>query len=243
MKPPAARARFRRPPVPTIACINKATVDLGVDFNRLIVALQTFVDRHFAPVWGTQAKLVRSREFIDGAWAMVFLDDPDAAGLEGYHELTRHRLPLSKVFVKTTLKDGEKVSVTASHELAEMLVDPAGNLWAEGPHGRLYGYEMADAVEEAHFKIDGILMSDFVYPAFFEVFRKPHSARFDHCRKVTRPLQLLKGGYHLVRKGGVVKEVFGSLSKARRFALEDRRQHRSTYRRRGRPPMTPSTAR
>jgi hypothetical protein len=222
MKPPAARARFRRPPVPKIACINKATVDLGVDFNRLVVALQTFVDRHFAPVWGTQAQLVRSREFIDGAWAMVFLDDPDAAGLEGYHELTRHRLPLSKVFVKTTLKDGEKVSVTASHELAEMLVDPAGNLWAEGPHG---------------------LMSDFVYPAFFEVFRKPHSARFDHCRKVTRPLQLLKGGYHLVRRGGVVKEVFGSLSKARRFALEDRRQHRSTYRRRGRPPMRPSTAR
>jgi hypothetical protein len=124
-----------------------------------------------------------------------------------------------------------------------MLVDPAGNLWAEGPHSRLYGYEMADAVEEAHFKIDGILMSDFVYPAFFEVFRKPHSAQFDHCRKVTRPLQLLKGGYHLVRRGGVVKEIFGSASKARRFALEDRRQHRSNYRHRGRPPITPSTAR
>ena len=114
--------------------------DLGVDFARLVDALQVFVDRHFAPVWGTHAKLVRSKEFIDGAWALVFLDNPDAAGLEGYHELTRHRLPLSKVFVKTTLKDGEKVSVTASHELAEMLVDPAANLWAEGPHSTLYAY-------------------------------------------------------------------------------------------------------
>lgn len=228
---------------PTIACINKATVDLGVDFDRLIAALQTFVDRHFAPVWGTPATLVTSKTFIKGAWALVFLDNPDAAGVEGYHELTRHRLPLSKVFVKTTLKDGEKVSVTASHELAEMLVDPAGNLWAEGPHHRLYAYEMADAVEETFFTIDGIPMSNFVYPAFFEVFRKPHSAQFDYCRKVGRPLQLLKGGYHLVSKSGVVKQVFGSASKARRFALEDRRQHRSTYRHRGTPPMRVSTAR
>src|SRR5438874_225883 len=125
MKPsPVVLATFERSQIPTIACINKATVDLGVDFDRLIAALQIFVNRHFAPVWGTHAKLVKSKAFIDGAWAMVFLDSPDAAGVEGYHELTRHRLPLSKVFVKTTLKDGEKVSATASHELAEMLVDP-----------------------------------------------------------------------------------------------------------------------
>ena len=222
--------------IPTIACINKATVNLGVDFDRLVAALQIFLDRHFAPVWGTHAKLVRASTFQQGAWGLVFLDNPDAAGVEGYHELTRHRLPLSKVFVETTLNDGEKVSVTASHELAEMLVDPAGNLWAEGSHHTLYAYEMADAVEEEHFSVDGIPMSDFVYPAFFEVFRKPNTAQFDHCRKVARPLQLLKGGYHIVSKAGVVKEVFGSASKARRFALEDRIQHRSTYRHSGRPP-------
>jgi len=102
------RVSCDRGQIPTIACINKATIDLGVDFDGLIGALQTFVDRYFAPVWGTNATLVKSDRFIDGAWAMVFLDNPDAAGLEGYHELTRHRLPLSKVFVKTTLADGVK---------------------------------------------------------------------------------------------------------------------------------------
>jgi len=46
-------------------------------------------------------------------------------------------LPLSKVFVKSTRAVGQKVSVTACHELAEMLVDPAINL-APGPWHRVY---------------------------------------------------------------------------------------------------------
>src|SRR5262249_32310078 len=43
--------------VPTIACINRATSGLGVDFPSLISALQKYVDKHLAPVWGTPAKL------------------------------------------------------------------------------------------------------------------------------------------------------------------------------------------
>jgi hypothetical protein len=45
-------------------------------------------------------------------------------------------LPLSKVFVKTTLADGELVSVSASHELVEMLVDPAINMMTTGPDAK-----------------------------------------------------------------------------------------------------------
>ena len=236
-------AAFDRGQIPTIACINKATVDLGVKFDRLIAVLQKFVDRHFAPIWGTHARLVESDRFINDAWAMAFLDDADAANLEGYHAVTRHRLPLSKVFVKTTLADESKVSVTACHELAEMLVDPAVNLWAEGRQSRLYAYEMSDAVEEVEFEIDGVAMSDFVYPAYFEIFRRSKSTQFDHCRKVTRPLELLRGGYALVRHGGTVKQIFGSAAKKKRFGREDRRGHRSQYRHLGVSPSRLSTAR
>jgi len=34
-------------------------------------------------------------------------------------------LPESKVFRETTLDNGDQVSISASHELVEMLVDPA----------------------------------------------------------------------------------------------------------------------
>src|SRR5436190_11860626 len=228
-------AAFDHGQIPTIACINNATVPLGVNFKALVADLQKFVDSSFAPVWGTPAKLVRSDKFIAGAWAIVFLDNADVANALGYHDLTPDGLPLSKVFVQTTLAVKQKVSVTACHELAEMLVDPAMNLAAAGPRNVFYAYETADAVEEIEFTIDGIAMSDFVYPAWFEAFRKPGSAQFDYAKKVRRPFQILAGGYMSVFKNGKWTEIFGSRAKARRFRREDRRGHRSTYRARTQP--------
>jgi len=73
-------------------------------------------------------------------------------------------------------------------------------------------------------------MSDFVYPAWFEGFRKPGSAQFDYAKRVSRPFQILPGGYMIVFKKGRWTQVFGSPAKARRFRQEDRRGHRSTYR-------------
>ncbi|MBV9462840.1 MAG: hypothetical protein JO317_01305, partial [Verrucomicrobiae bacterium] len=130
--------------------------------------MQKFVEDHFAPVWGTPAKLVLAKKFVKGAWALVFLDDADVEGALGYHNLTPDHLPLSKVFVSTTERAGGEVSVTASHELAEMLVDPAINLCALGPNDWFYAYEVADAVEETSFDVSGVAMTNFVYPAFFE---------------------------------------------------------------------------
>jgi hypothetical protein len=223
-------AAFDQGQVPTIACFNKATVSLGVDFGRLITTLQTFVDDYFAPVWGTPAKLVKTATFRKGAWAMAFLDDADVANALGYHDLTPDGLPLAKVFVKSTLAVRQKVSVTACHELAEMLVDPAINLCSVGPNNLIYAYETADAVEEVEFTINGIALSDFVYPAWFEGFHKPGSTRFDHAGKVRRPFQILAGGYMSVFKNGKWTQIFGSPAKRRRFGQEDRRGHRSTYR-------------
>jgi hypothetical protein len=229
MKRPIAAA-FDQGQIPTIACINQATVSLGVNFDKLVVALQKFTDTIFTPVWGTPAQLVKSTKFISGAWAIVFLDNADVANALGYHDLTKDGFPLSKVFVKTTLADGQKVSVTACHELCEMLIDPAINLCSEGPQGVIYAYETADAVEELEFPVNGIPMSDFVYPSWFEGFRKSGSTRFDHLKKVKRPFQILPGGYMPVFKNGQWTQIFGSAPKAKRFGKEDRRGHRTELR-------------
>ncbi|OLD62427.1 MAG: hypothetical protein AUI47_12495 [Acidobacteria bacterium 13_1_40CM_2_68_5] len=222
---------FNQGGVPTIACFNKATVALGVDFDTLITAMQVFVDRHVAPVWGTPARLIRSRGFVKGAWAMVFLDDADQPGALAYHDLTPDGLPQAKVFVKTTLANHDLVSVSASHELVEMLVDPAINLMTTGPDPKvIYAYESADPVEALSFRVSGITMTDFVYPAYFETFHKPGSVPFDRLKKVRRPFQILSGGYQIIFKNGRWSQVFGSASKKRRFAREDRRGHRSDQR-------------
>src|SRR2546428_14028946 len=98
------RAAFNQGDLPKIVCFNRATVALGVDFARLIAAMQKYVDLHVAPVWATPARLIQGRGFRKGAWAMTFLDDADQPGALAYHDLTPDGLPLAKVFVKTTLE-------------------------------------------------------------------------------------------------------------------------------------------
>ena len=230
---------FNQGVIPTIACFSNATESLGVDLQKLINAMQVYVDKYVAPVWGTPAKLIKSKDFIKDAWAMVFLDNADQPGALAYHDLTPSGLPLSKVFVKTTLENHDLVSVSASHELVEMLVDPAINLMTTGPNQKtMYAYESADPVEALSFEVKGIPMSDFVYPAYFEVFRKAGSVKFDEMNKVKKPFQILSGGYQIIFKSGKWSQVFGSIQKKKNFSGEDRRGHRSETRKSGKLKLT-----
>ena len=220
-----------RAEIPRIACFNRAKTPFGVDCRRLIAALQVYVDEHVVPVWGTPAKLVLSKGFVEAHWALIFLDDSNQQNDLAYHEVTPEGDPQSKVFVKSTLADGSSISASASHELVEMLVDPALNLMTTGPNPSwMYAYESADPVEEESFHVRGFEMSDFVYPAYFEDFHARDSVHFDHLRKVRKPFQILAGGYQTVFKNGKWTDVSGSPSKRARLAAEDRRGHRSEQR-------------
>jgi hypothetical protein len=222
---------FAQGQVPTIACFNKATTPLGVDLDDLIAAMQEYIDTTIVPVWNTPAKLKKSTDFVAGAWAMVFLDDADQPGALAYHDLTPDGWPLAKVFVRTTLANGDLVSVSASHELVEMLVDPAINMMTTGPDPKIiYAYESADPVEALSFNVQNIPMSDFVYPAYFEVFRPAGSAQFDYLNKIQKPFEILSGGYQIIFKNGKWSQITGSAAKKKSFAREDRRGHRSESR-------------
>jgi hypothetical protein len=214
----------------TIACINKATVDLGVSFDKLTSTLQKCFDQYFLPVWGYPVKLYNTDAPKPTDWQFLYIDDADTAGALGYHDLTKDGQPVSKVFVKTTLEDHQVVSVTACHELFEMVIDPIANLWAQAADGTEYAYEMSDPVEEDTFPVDGILMSNFVHPSWFEPFKHPSGTKFDHLGLLTKPFSMTKGGYMIIKKKGKVTEVFGSKAKEKRFAQEHRRGHRSEYR-------------
>jgi hypothetical protein len=243
---------FKPGHVPTIACINRATSDLGVDFSSLVSALQQYVDMHLAPVWGTPAKLRKTTKPRENAWTMLFVDSADdirsvredlkkifgkhAREVVAYHMFKGR--PIALVFVKATLagpsrlSDADRISLAASHELAEMLADPGNNLWCEREKGTLYAYEICDAVEAEHFPINGLAMSNFVYPAYFEAFHKHNSTQFDHLKTIKRPFEIPKDGYAPVRKAGKRKLMLhSSPAKARALRREDRDLHRSEFRR------------
>ncbi len=188
-----------------ISVINASTVIHDTEIPAVVNALQQQVDNDFGPVWGVNANLAivpTGTQPKAGTWWLTILDDSDQAGALGYHDLTSEGLPMSKVFAGTDLKYGNAWSVTASHELLEMLVDPDINLTVlvqtdSQTAGTLYAYEVCDACEDDSlgYKIGGVEVSDFVYPAWFETFRTAGSTQFDQQNAVKKPFELLKGGY------------------------------------------------
>ncbi|MGA8532542.1 MAG: hypothetical protein WB615_00375 [Candidatus Tumulicola sp.] len=187
-----------------IAIINASTVLKDAEVQAIVPALQKQVVNDFAPVYGMSATLAffsQSTTPPAGSWWITVLDNSDQAGALGYHDLTNEGLPLAKVFAAGDIQNKASWSVTVSHELLEMLADPDIALTAfaqtDATTGTLYAYEVCDACEDDQYgyQIDGISVSDFVYPAWFESFRKPSSTQFDRQQHITSPLQLLGSGY------------------------------------------------
>ena len=145
-----------------IACMNLAKGDLGAPFDKLTATLQKCYDEYFLPIWGYPVTLYNTTGPQSSDWQFVYFDNADTAGALGYHDITKNGQPVSKVFVETTLAAHEVVSVTACHELFEMVIDPIANLWAQADDGTEYAYEMCDPVEEDTFSVDGIGMSNFL---------------------------------------------------------------------------------
>lgn len=187
-----------------IGVFNESTVLSDADVIKMVSAIQHQIRYDWAPIWGVDADLIfmpKTAAPRSNMWHVVVFDNADQAGALGYHDLTPEGLPLGKVFAKTTLDYGGKVSVTFSHEVLEMLGDPDVNLIAMNPDPggniKFYAYEVCDAVEADNFgyDINGVTVSDFVTPAWFESFRKIGSTKFSFKGHVNAPFQLAPGGY------------------------------------------------
>jgi hypothetical protein len=228
-----------------VEVINASTVLTDTQVKSALSALQTQVNRDFAPVWGTDAEL----NFVaNGAspnphsWHLVILNDSDEAGTLGYHDTTAQGLPIGKVFAGTDLKNGSEWTVTASHELLEMLADPDVNLSVlvqkAANQTLLYAYEVCDPCEPDNFgyEINGIRVSDFLYPTWFETFHRSGTVQFDHCKHINQPFQILEGGYiniYNVTSGGGWQEAIKDAERLqwnKRAPVGSRRERRKTHR-------------
>lgn len=196
-----------------IAIINASTVLPDAEINTAVGALQKQIHRDFAAAWGIDADLSfvpRGAKPPTDHWWLGVLDDSDQAGALGYHDLTAAGLPLGKVFAKTDQDFGYNWTVTASHELLEMLADPDINLTVmvetDAGTARLYAYEVCDACEADNlgYTIDSVLVSDFVFPSWFEQFHPKGALAVRHCEtcaRRSRPRGGATGANSFVRGG------------------------------------------
>jgi hypothetical protein len=190
-----------------LAIINASTGVSGDELNAATAALQVQVHRDFAPAWNVDADLavtVSGDPPPCGAWWIVILDNSDLGSALGYHDLTTQGLPLGKVFVQTAKNSGQNWTVLFSHEVLEMLSDPFINLTALAPtaYGLIsYAYENCDACQsdDTGYRIGDQLVSDFCLPAWFDANKFSSAGPFDHRGLMTRPFQLLAGGYAMCR--------------------------------------------
>jgi hypothetical protein len=184
-----------------IAIKNLSTVVTDAELAQAVPAFQKQVSQDFAGTWGIDAslKLLKKTDKVPAdAWLLGVFDNADQAGALGYHDLTKSGQPLGKMFARTTIEEDGKWTVTFSHELLEMLADPNINLCAFDEEARrLYAYEVCDAVEAdvLGYDIEGVTVSDFVLPGWFEPMHVSKGEKFAFKSTVGSPFELLPGGY------------------------------------------------
>jgi hypothetical protein len=168
------------------------------DTARVAAALQRQAIRDFSPVWDVRATVDAFPRLEDvplGYWPMIVRDDIEVPGAAGIH-LDDEGQP----FALITMSDSW--SLTASHEMLEMLADPQGNRVVPGRspkqgQGRVeFLVEVCDPSEAAQFgyTVNDILVSDFYTPRFFDpVFST--ATRYSFTGAIKRPRTILRGGY------------------------------------------------
>lgn len=219
-----------------IVVVNESTCVSDNDVNEAIGALQTQANRDFAPIWNTDqvslSMIPKGQAIPAGWWELVIADNSNQVGALGYHETTSGGMPIAFVFAKDDIADGASWTVTASHELLEMLGDPFICLISEVDNAdgsySFYANEACDACEDDQFgySVSGttgkaILVSDFVTLAWFH----PALATppYDFRSHITKPLQILVNGYIgllSVAQGPQWGQVTGQMSPAKRMARE-----------------------
>lgn len=192
-----------------LVCVRNESTELpDEEVARLVPAIQKQVSEHFEPAWGVGASI----RFYEGrlpshAYVITVKDEDESDDtFLGYH-FRDNGYPEAFIFAKADMADDGTISETLSHEVLEMLIDPSVNLYAYRPGDtrrpdRGYFYEVCDAVQCQHYRIDGIKVCDFVYPEWFEHSWAKGSRRFDHLGKLERPFQILPGCYMDVYEAG-----------------------------------------
>ncbi|HXH67388.1 MAG TPA: hypothetical protein VNI81_09315 [Candidatus Limnocylindrales bacterium] len=159
-------------------------------------ALQTQMDRDFTPAWGVRAlvqAIDRNQAVPRGAWPMRIQDQSDA-GL-GVH-LDNHSKPFAEI------QAGADWTITASHEMLEMLVDPLGKKLmsdkdidpASDGHQVQYLVEVGDPVEVFSYQINGVSLSDFITPEYYDLNAAPGTS-YDFLDQLHSALEVPAGCY------------------------------------------------
>lgn len=200
--------------------------------DRIAQAIQAQIERDFAPAWNRVPVpvlvLSGGARTPAGAGIVNLVDQiTEVRGAVGLHRADERGFFAGFVAVEAIARLGgsasegpSSMSVALSHEVLEMLANPAVNLWADGPDGRSYAHEVCDPVAGDAYVVDvepysrgpaePVSVSNFVLPDWFNP-KACANATFDHMQLLTTPFSSRESGYVSVFERGEERDVYGPL--------------------------------
>jgi hypothetical protein len=181
-----------------IAIINESENLSPSDVAKAAAAVQKQVTNDFGPVWDVSATIDVFPALDDmpqGYWPVVVRDDI-GINVPGVHLSDGGE----KAFA-LLLFTGGRWTKTLSHEILDLLADPFGKTFLTGPSVRAdqgtveYLVEVCDPCQsdDCGYLANGVLVSDFVLPAFYKGFgprRYSFAGHLDQPRTV-RPFSYM----------------------------------------------------
>ncbi|KAA1054455.1 hypothetical protein [Azospirillum argentinense] len=186
-----------------IAIVPEGDAEMLESVLRVAAALQVQCTRDFEPHWGIRGVISAfpNLEAVPPNYSSIVIvkSSGSAAGVH----LSDFGQPYAIV------QSGRSWSLAASHECLEMLADPLGNrlmvtkrpeqaddVLAKGQDTVEILVEVSDpcAAPEYAYDIDGVLVSDFYTPRYFDI-TSGAGQRYSFTGSISKPREVLPGGY------------------------------------------------
>lgn len=139
---------------------------------------------------------------------IVDTDNVDALGYHSTNGVGRPDILINWNLIAShggTLTVGSNsLSVCLSHELLECSQNPYTNKWYDVALGVQQAAELCDPVQSESYAINGVYVSNFVRPRYFDYGPGP----FSHIETIHNPFSMSPGGYKILRDAKGVRDVF-----------------------------------
>jgi len=184
--------------VRNVALVTEESAIPMSELSAVAAALQKQASRDFGPLWKAESTVTAFQTLEQlplDYWPVIIKDDIGDPTAAGYHD-DQHGQPFSLV------QYSQGWTLTASHEVLEMLGDPFGRRLIAGQspktgQGRVrFLVEVCDPCEADDFSysVNGIKVSDFYTPHYFDPVTSA-SVRYSYTGAITAPRTVLRGGY------------------------------------------------
>ncbi|WP_337044232.1 hypothetical protein [Emticicia sp. 17c] len=227
--------------------INVGIIDLTgrisyTEMQRAINAFQKQVNLHLFPRYGVEATI--NHYFLEtdapsGTWFTWIVDEMDTQGLNGYHFIDNIAGSIvgtgAKGYAVGTasgnpfglVKYSPNWTITCSHEIIEKLVNPyidrqvKTDVDNDGVVNEDLLMEIADPVQANAYEIDGIMVTNFVWPEYYTDLLPISGRKYDQMGVISKPNELAEGGYFSFKRAGQWWQGFKSLNRVVYKKLSD----------------------